>query len=185
MTPRQLKIIGLVLLVALALWGASELLTRKSDKTMGQRLFPAMTASDVDSIVIMRKTDTVRLVKKNALWTVNGQLASGTEMEGFFKQLADTAPPEIAAENSASHQRMGVDSTNSRRVRIYGGGQPKVDLLVGERGPDYQSSYVRRPNEQRVYLRYGPFAGFVDRGVDDWREHKMANVKADSVARVD
>jgi hypothetical protein len=97
MTPRQLKIIGLVLLVALVLWGASELLTRKSDKTMGQRLFPALTASDVDSIIVMRKTDTVRLVKQKTFWTVNGLLASATEMEGFFKQLADTMPPEIAA----------------------------------------------------------------------------------------
>ena len=106
-------------------------------------------------------------------------------MEGFFKVLADTTRPEIAAENAASHKRMGVDSAGGRKVKIYGGGQIKVDLIVGERGPDYQSSYVRRPTEQRVYLRPGSFAGFIDRGVDDWREHRMANIKPDSVGRVD
>jgi hypothetical protein len=185
MTPKQLKAIAIALVVALVLWGASELLTKKSDKVMGQKLFPALEAGSVDSIVIQRKADTLHLVKGRGLWTVNGQLASGTEMEGFFKQLADTTSPEIAAENSASHQRMGVDSVNSRRVKIFSAGQPRVDVFVGERGPDYQSSYVRRPGEQRVYLRYGPFAGFIDRGVDDWREHRMANVKPDSVARID
>jgi hypothetical protein len=80
---------------------------------------------------------------------------------------------------------MGVDSVGGRRVRIFGAGQTKVDLLIGERGPDYQSSFVRRPGEPRVYLRYGPFAGYIDRSVDDWREHRMANLKADSVARID
>jgi uncharacterized protein DUF4340 len=185
MTPKQLKTIALALVIALVLWGASELLTRKSDKVMGQRIFPALESSTVDSIVIMRKTDTLHLIKGRGFWTVNRQLASGVEMEGFFKQLADTTSPEIAAENSASHQRMGVDSVGSRRVKIFGAGQTRVDLFVGERGPDYQSSYVRRPNEQRVYLRYGPFAGFVDRGVDDWREHRMANVRPDSVASIE
>ncbi|MBI4501958.1 MAG: DUF4340 domain-containing protein [Gemmatimonadetes bacterium] len=185
MTAKQLKVIALALVVALVLWGASELLSKKSDTTMGARLFPALSATDVDSIVIMRKADTMHLVNRKSFWTVNGQLASGTEMEGFFKQLADTAPPEIAAENAASHQQMGVDSLGGRRVRIYGGGQAKVDLLVGERGPDYQSSYVRRPGEERTYLRYGPFAGFVDRSMDDWRERRMANIQPDSVARVD
>ncbi len=186
MTPKQLKVIAIVLVVLLALWGASEALTRKSDKTMGGRLFPAVDAASVDSIVIQRKADTVHLVRRTKdVWTVDGQLASAAEMDGFFKQLADTAPPEIAAENAASHQRMGVDSLGGRRVRVYSGGQAKVDLFVGERGPDYQSSYVRPPNEPRVYLRFGPFAGFVDRGVDDWREHRMANLTPGSAARVD
>src|SRR5262249_54347956 len=137
-------------------------------------------------IVIQRKADTMHIVKRSsALWTVNGQLASGLELDGFFKQLKDTTSPEIAAENSASHKRMGVDSVSSRRGKTFAGGRPKVVLFVGERGPDYQSSYVRRPGEQRVYLRYGPFAGYVDRGIDDWREHRMANVPPDSITRID
>jgi hypothetical protein len=185
MTPQTLKRIMIVLVVLLALWGVSEALTKRSDKVLGSRIFPALEAASVDSIVVKRKADTIRLVRQPKFWTVNGHLASAAEMDGFFKQLADTTAPEIAAQNAASHQRMGVDSLSGRRVTIYGGGKEAVDLLVGERGPDYQSSYVRRPTEPTVYLRYGPFAGFVDRAVDDWREHRMANVTPDSVARVD
>lgn len=185
MTPKQLKVIAIVLVVALALWGVSELVSGRSDKTAGERVFAGLDLASIDSFVITRKTDTLHFVKRPSLWTVNGHLASGLEMDGFFKQLADTTPTEVAAENSASHQRMGVDSIVSRRLQIYAGGQVKSDIFVGERGPDYQSSYVRRPGEARVSLRYGPFAGFVDRAVDDWREKRMANVPPDSVARVD
>src|SRR5438445_13402633 len=131
MTPKQLKTIAIALGVLLLLWGASELLSGKSDKIMGARLLPPLTATEVDSIVVMRKADTVHLAKQTkGYWTVNGKLASPLEMEGFFKVLADTTRPEIAAENAASHKRMGVDSAGGRKVKIYGGGEIKVDLSV-------------------------------------------------------
>src|SRR5687768_16436952 len=99
MTPQTLKRIMIVLVVLLALWGVSEALTKRSDKVMGGRIFPALEAASVDSIVVKRKTDTVRLVRQPKFWTVNGHLGSATEMDGFFKQLADTTAPEIAAQN--------------------------------------------------------------------------------------
>lgn len=185
MTSKQLKQIAVALVVLLLLWGASEILLNRSDRTRGERIVPAVDQARTDSVVIARQADTVRLARRNGIWTVNGQLASPDEVEGFFRQLGDTTPPEIAAQSSAVHGRMGVDSSKGRMVQVYQGGQAAVRLIVGERGPDYQSSYVRRPGEEVVYLRYGPFAGFVDRAVDDWREKRMANVPPDSVAQVD
>ena len=185
MTPKQLRQIALALVVLLALWGVSELLSRHSDRTVGQRLYAPLPESRTDSIVIARETDTVRLAKHPGYWAVNGHRASPLEVEGFFKQLADSTPPEIAGESKAVHERMGLDSIKGRFVRVYSGGKPVIELVVGQRGPDYQSSYVRKPAEDRVYLRLGPFAGYVDRGVDDWREHRMANIPKDSARRVD
>ena len=185
MTPKQLKTIALALAVLLVLWGASEVFLNRSDRTRGERLFPAISQAQTDSIVIERKADTVHLVKHLDYWAVNGRRAHPNEVDAFFTQLGDSTPPEIAARSSAVHARMGVDSTNTRRVRVYSGGQAVIHVLVGERGPDYQSSYVRRPEEETVYLRYGPFAGFVDRAPDDWRETRMANIVPDSIARVD
>lgn len=185
MTPKQLRLIAKVLVVLLVAWGVSELVSRRSDKTLGQRLYTAVPRSQTDSIVIARDTDTIRLVRHPAYWSVNGQRASELELEGFFKQLADTTPPEIAAESKAVHERMGLDSAKGRFVRVFSGGKPVIELIVGQRGPDYQSSYVRKPGEERAYLRLGPFAGFVDRGMDDWREHHQANIPVDSARRVD
>lgn len=185
MTPKQLKQIAIALVVLLALWGASEALSRRSDRTAGDALYSSVPESQVDSVVIARPEDTVRLVKHPGYWAVNGHRASPAEVEGFVQQLADTARPEIAGESKAVHQRMGLDSAQGRHVRVFAGGKPAIELLVGERGPDYQSSYVRKPGEDRVYLRFGPFAGFVDRQVDDWRDRRMANIPKDSARRAD
>ncbi|MSR06036.1 MAG: DUF4340 domain-containing protein [Gemmatimonadetes bacterium] len=185
MTPKQLRLIARVLVVLLVLWGVSEFLSRRSDKTVGAKLYSAVPMSLTDSIVIARDTDTVRLVRYPKYWSVNGHRASALELEGFFKQVADTTPPEIAGESKAVHERMGLDSAKGRYVRVFSQGKPVIELIVGQRGPDYQSSFVRKSGEERVYLRLGPFAGFVDRGVDDWREHQQANIPVDSARRVD
>lgn len=185
MTPKQLKQIAIMLVVLLALWGVSEVFSRRSDRTAGDVLYSSVPQSQVDSVVIARAQDTVRLIRHPEYWAVNGHRASPLELEGFFRQLGDTARPEIASESKAVHQRMGLDSAQGRKVRVFAGGKPAIELVVGERGPDYQSSYVRKPGEDRVYLRFGPFAGFVDRGVDDWREHRMANIPKDSARRAD
>jgi hypothetical protein len=145
-----------------------------------------MTEDDVDTIHVSRTGDTIILVKRAAGdWTVNGHKASPTEMTGFFQALADSQPPTVAAESKAVHQRMGVADSGSRKLRIVGKGKPLADLLIGERGRDYQSSYVRKPGEDRVYLYPGRLASFVDRAVDDWRDHRMATVTPEKVARLD
>lgn len=185
MTAKQLRQIMLALVVLLALWGVSEIFSRRSDRTAGQSLYTPIPQAQVDSVVISRPADTVRLARHAAYWSVNGHRASPLELDGFFQQLADSSPPDIAGESKAVHERMGLDDAKGRVVRVYAGGKPVIELVVGERGPDYQSSYVRKPGEDRVYLRLGPFAGFVDRGVDDWREHRMANIPKDSARRID
>ena len=185
MTSKQLKQIAVALVILLALWGVSELLSRRSDKLRAQRLYTPVPEAQTDSVVIARATDTVHLVRHPAYWAVNGQRASALEVDGFFKELADSAPPDVAAESKAVHERMGVDSAKGRWGRIYTGGKQTIQLIVGQRGPDYQSSYVRLPGADRVYLRPGPFAGFVDRAMDDWREHRMANIPVDSARRID
>lgn len=184
MTPRQLKQVAGVLAVLVALWGVSEFLSGRSDPTAGETLFQPVPQAQVDSILIQRPQDTIRLVKHPAWWAVNGHRASPDELSGLFQQMADSTPPEIAGESKAVHARMGLGPDSARHVQVFSGGTAVIDLLVGSRGPDYQSSYVRKPTEDRVYLRFGPFAGFVDRAVDDWREHRMASIPVDSARRV-
>jgi len=185
MTDKQLKQIAAGLVVLLALWGLSELLSGRSDPTAGSRIFQPVPEARVDSIVIRRPDDTIRLVKRPGYWVVNGHRASSTEVAGLFTQLADTTLPEVAGESRAVHARMGLGEDSARQVQVFSGGTSAIDLLVGSRGPDYQSSYVRKPGDDRVYLRFGPFAGYLDRAVDDWRERRMASIPVDSARRVD
>ncbi len=186
MSPKQLRNVAIVLGVVVLLWGASELLSRGSDDTSGDPVLPTFTQAEVDSVQLSNAEGTVRLAKApDGGWTVNGFRASPNLIEDFFKTTTTQATPTLAAENPELHSRMGVDSASGKFLRIVGGGATMVDLIIGGRGRDYVSSFVRRPGDNRVFLHPARLAGYLDRNVDDWRDPRMATITPENVAQVD
>src|SRR5438874_3898397 len=41
------------------------------------------------------------------------------------------------------------------RLRLRGAGKPLLDVIIGARGSEYGSAYVRRPGDSHVYLWRG------------------------------
>src|SRR2546422_11368912 len=64
MTSKQLKLIAAALAVLLLLWGGSALLSRGSDTITGSLAVPALVEADVDTITIVKATDSIVLVKQ-------------------------------------------------------------------------------------------------------------------------
>lgn len=186
MNARQLRLIALALAVLLALWGASEYLTRGPDTTTGTLRFPPLTAATVDSIAIVHGADTIRLAKQapGGGWTVNHLPASSSAVADLLKAFADSTP-ELAAQSVSSFARMGVDSAGGRLVRITGGGKTLLQVFVGARGPSYDAVYVRVPGDTKVYLWPGSLAIVAERALDDWREKQIAAVPPESIAAVE
>jgi hypothetical protein len=89
------------------------------------------------------------------------------------------------AQSAASFERLGVDSMAARRLRVTRGGETLVDVLVSERGPDFQSAYVRVPGDSNVYAVAGRLAAVARRTQDDWRDKTVATVIPDSVAAIE
>jgi len=199
MTSKQLKLIAAALAVLLLLWGGSALLSRGSDTITGSLAVPALVEADVDTITIVKATDSIVLVKQApppapAAWTVNGHRAAPDQVRDLFQALQDTVRPELVAQDSSSFARLNVDSAAGRWLRVRGGGgggggggKPLLQLIVGARGSVYPSVYVRRPGDTHVYLWRGRLAQLMDRGggVDDWRDKRIAALQADSVESVD
>src|SRR3989441_12219669 len=192
MTSKQLKLIAAALAVLLLLWGGSALLSRGSDTITGSLAVPALVEADVDTITIVKATDSIVLVKQApppapAAWTVNGHRAAPDQVRDPFQALQDPVRPELVAHASSSFARLNVDSAAGRWLRVRGGGKPLLQLIVGARGSVYPSVYVRRPGDTHVYLWRGRLAQLMDRGggVDDWRDKRIAALQADSVESVD
>src|SRR5205823_8692829 len=109
MSAKQLKVIALALVVVLLLWGGSELFSRGSDTVTGGLSFPALAQSDVDTISVIKGTDSVVLAKQSATaWTVNRRRAALDAVTDLFQALRDSAPPELVAQDSSSFGRLNV-----------------------------------------------------------------------------
>src|SRR5216117_337944 len=186
MGPKQLKAIAMGLAVLLLLWGASELFSRGSDTVTGSFGIPALNQGDADTIALVEGADSVVLAKQSSTeWTANGHRAAPDAVGDLFQALHDSVKPELVAEDSSSFGRMGVDSATGRWLRISSAGKPLLRLIVGARGSEYASAYVRRPGEARVYLWRGRLAGLVDRATDEWRDKRIAAVNLDSVQAIE
>lgn len=185
MTPKQLTRIAIALAVLLALWGFSELLSTGSDTTAARFDLPKLTSADVDTVKLFRPADTLVLVKQaDTSWSVNGHLAAHQSVTQLFNALKDTGRAELVAESATSHEQLGVDSTKGKRLELIKGGQHLLSLVVGDRGPGWTGVYVRRPEEDRVYLIHADLGNLAERQLEDWRDKVVAQVAADSVREV-
>ena len=186
MTAKQLRHIALALVVAVFLWGLSEMIGGRSDEIEEFEVLPSLTATEVDTFVFARTDDTVRLVQSpDGGWTVNGHLASASAVEGLFQAMAESAAAGLVARSASSHARMGVDAAGANRLRIVRGDRTLVDLLIGNQGRPFQSVYVRPEGDDRVYLLQGGIGPQLDRSVTDWRDKGIVRLMPAVVARME
>lgn len=189
MSARQLIRLALVFLALLVLWAAAALGRHRTAKSgSGEALrLPAMTRRAVDTIVLARPADTVVLARKDtSAWTANGFPAAPQAVGDLFGALADTSSgSELVAERRASQTALGVDSAGGTRVRVRGGGRTLADLVVGHRSSDFSGGYARLADQERTYLVHGRLVELLTRPGDEWRDHRIAAVPADSIGAVE
>lgn len=186
MNPAQLRKLGIALGALLLLWLGLVLIRRLRSDQPTTMVVSKVNQAEVDTLVIDRKEDPVRLTRKGAGWLVNGLAASTSAVEDLLNALADTAAHgELVAENASSHERLGVDSTNGKRVTAKKGGTTLFTYLVGKRGSNWESGYLRRPGENPVYLLKGRLVELAERRIDDWRDKRIAAALPDSVTEVE
>lgn len=186
MSTQHLKVIAIGLAVLLLLWGGSELFSRGSDSLAGSLALPVLSPDSVDTISVIKGTDSIVLVNQSrAGWSVNGHRPAPDAVTDLLRALGDTAHPELVAQDASSFARLGVDSAGGRWLRVHRRRAPPVAIIVGGRGGDFQSAYVRRPGDPHVYLWRGRLPSLLDRGADGWRDKRIASLPADSVTAVD
>ena len=185
MTVRQLRQIGIALVVAIGLWGLARLLGGGGDEIPQSQVIRAVAALEVDTAEFAGTDDTVRLVQiMPGTWLVNGYAASPDAVSELFAALTEGATGELAARSATSHERMGVDDAGGTRLRFVRGDQTLATVILGRQGRAYRTIYARRAGEDEVYLLEGQLATLANRPVSDWRDKRIVAVAPDSIARV-
>jgi len=188
-SARTLGRLAMLLVVLLLLWGGAALRRSRADtppRSAARFRLPAPAASAVDTVRITRTSDTVVLVRRDSSWTVNGHPASRSAVTELFTTLRDTtSPAELVAERPASHAGLGVDSAKGTRVRLVRRDSVIGDFIAGQRSADMDGGYVRLAGRPEVYLVRSGLAGLLERGPDEWRDHRIATVPVDSIAAIE
>ena len=183
MSAKRLKQLLIALGVLVALWIGSEVVNRTSGSGVSTLTFATVDAASVDSVVMSGTNGTVRLVRTEASWSVNGFEADTAFVVDLLETFGDEIRADVVARNAASHDRFDLGD-DAHRITVYVGDAPAIDLLVGKRGRDFQTVFVRRPDEAEVYGVRTRLASLVDRRVDDWRDKHMVALDPDSIRGV-
>jgi len=186
MSAEFLRKVGIALGVLIVIWLGARLL-RGSGRDSSTPFTPIkLDRNAVDAISITNPSDTVLLVKHGAAWTVNGYSAAKGSPDDLLAALADTAARgEVVAENATSHAQLGVDSAHAHKVVAKQGDRVLLTYLVGKRGPNYESAYLRLPGQAVVYQVKGRLVEFAEKKVDDWRDKQIVAVEPDSLTAVE
>jgi hypothetical protein len=188
MSAKQLARLAAVLVLLLVVWGAAALARRREAGPSGDAFgLPKITRSQADTVVIARAKDTTVLVRKDSTtWTVNGHPAGSSAVNDLFTALTDSAAgSELVSERKASQAGLGVDDSAGTKVRIVGKGKILADLVVGKRSMDFSGGYLRRAGQDSTYMVRGQLVDVLNRGTDEWRDHRIAKVAADSIAVIE
>jgi hypothetical protein len=188
-SAKQLMRLVLVFLGLLVLWGAAALGTRRgTSKAAGESLrLPAVARNAVDSIVLTRAGASVVLARKDSTaWTANGFPAALPAVSELLEALADSsAASEVVAERKSSQADLGVDSAHGTWLQVKSKGKRLLELVAGNRSPDFSGGYARLPDQERTYLVHGRLVEAATRPADDWRDHRIAAVPTDSIGGVE
>jgi hypothetical protein len=187
MTPAMLRRIAAVLGAALVLWGIMFVWRQGDRDQAGTLRLPPIDTARVQRIALRRPTDTIVASRVPADgWTVNGFPASAEYVAGFLAAYADSSiRTELVAQSPASHPRLGVDSAAGRRFSIEVGDSEVAHFVLGNRGPDFEGSYLRAQGDSAVYLLHGRIADLLLDAMDAWRERRIVALPVDTIARVE
>jgi hypothetical protein len=186
MSTEQLKRLAISLGILLLLWASLSFLRRSGgDRVDGFRP-TRFDRTAVTAIVIAKPPASVTLARNGTEWTVNGMPAAPEQVDQLLADLVDsTATGEVVAENRSSHARLGIDSASAKRVTVRAGDAVLLTYLVGNRGSSYESVYLRREHEDRVYQVKSRLAEAAERPVDDWRDKRILTLASDRISGVD
>jgi hypothetical protein len=166
MSADRLKQIVIGLVALIFLWGAVEILRGGFDEATTDFELPAVAADDADTVMFVRAADTVILAKVDGDWRVNGYRASAGGVTDFFGVLADAPAGQLVAQNAGTHARLEIEDGVARGLRVLGGGETLLNVLLGKRAPGFQDSYFRHPGEDNVYSESLDATGFYGAGED-------------------
>lgn len=189
MSAKQLMRLVLVFLGLLVLWGAAALGRRQGTANAGGESLrlPAVARSAVDSIVLTKAGASVVLARRDSTaWTANGFPAAMPALNELLDALADSSTSnELVAERKSSQADLGVDSAHGTWMRVGSKGKNLLTLVAGNRSPDFSGGYARLPDQERTYMVHGRLVEAATRPADDWRDHRIAAVPADSIGGVE
>lgn len=139
---------------------------------------------EVDRVVLRAGDLVTTLKREDDAWVVeerNGYPADFSRLANLMSDLASATRLEKKTARQENHAKLGLD-TGATHVAVFAGEETLAECLAGDQAPTRAGRYVRRPDDDQVWL--------VDRlrnvqaDPAGWIDNVVLNIDAEHVARV-
>lgn len=140
-------------------------------------------ADDIAQIRVDRATQPVELRREAGAWQLTNPMpfpADSAMVAQFLQGLAAMELESVVSTNPERYSRYGVDSTAQVLTVAWDGGEER--LVLGDQGPDFQSTYVRLADDPRVFLARANLT--VPEDLVRWRDKTVVDVPVAAVTEV-
>lgn len=111
--------------------------------------------------------------------------ADRKQLAALLQAIREMKRDNIVSENREKQSLFGVKAGEGTEVIAYDlDGQKIVDFLVGKKGPDGLSAYIRRADADEVILQPGNLRDHLEKPLKLWRDRKVFPVKADDIVEI-
>ena len=181
---KRKNIILVIIFVVLGVIGY--VLTRGLPWQQGKpRFFPKIEADSLTQIVINTfGTGEVRLEKEDSRWVVlsaENTPANQDRVDDVIRTTVELTREDLISTNPEKHVNLKVDGSGTR-VMVYQGESLAADYYIGQVGPDFYSTYVRKEGEEQVYLVYRVLTSVVN--PLEWRDLAVFDFNSNDVITV-
>ncbi len=148
----------------------------------GPRLdIPKITGDEIVKIEIANaEGEDYSLVKEGENWTVTpvGKKADEKRIERAIKQVASLSAGNLVSKSPDSQSLYEV-TDKALAVGVYGASGKSWKLYVGKRSSDERGDYVRKPDDDRVFICPGRLNSTFKNNMNYWRDRLLSKFEKD------
>jgi len=146
-------------------------------------VLPKVEIDSLDKIEVTEGEESFTVEKRGEEWLITAPAEYKTDetwKTTVVDKLEGLEVTRLASEKKEKHAGFEVDDKGTR-VKAFAAGREVLSLIIGKITPDYQSTFVRTPDSEKVYVVDGAIAGSFKKGVKEWRNKYIINVDQNSL----
>ncbi len=126
-----------------------------SPKSVENKPWLLETIDLVNKIEITIGQEKAILKKDNDNWLVvseENSIADQEKIDKLLSGLKEVKKTDLVSQNKDNHSKYGLGEFQAINLKASQDDNLLLHLLIGMVGPDFESDYIRLPNEDKVYL---------------------------------
>jgi hypothetical protein len=176
-------IITLIILIILAYF----VMEKPGERTVDSReKLIEIDSAKIDKIWVNTQYGEVELKLNNGEWTITKPISYKPNLFKINAALSQSADMQIINEATSKpgrHSVYGVDSA-AVQVKLYQGAKQKAHLLIGNMGSQPMETFVRKFDDDNVYLVKGALTYIFNSPLKDWRDRTIIDLADEQVNEV-